>query len=97
MASGKIEKIINGKNNYCKMPDGTLIQYDTVAFLKTAVGRQDVTVNFKIPFVSYPKITISWNDNAGAIFNHFKSLTTINITPTYFLASGQRTDAGYDW
>ena len=46
---------------YCKMPDGTLIQWGT----KQGIVQADTTFTFSIPFISYPTVIAS--TGAGSV------------------------------
>lgn len=70
MASGIIEKLSNDSDNgYCKMPDGTLIQWGIYAVNGVAIDRpwgqifesaiQDMDFSFPIPFIALPAVTAS--------------------------------------
>ena len=59
MAEGYIPMITNNSGvGYCKMPDGTLMQWGTVGQTFSASGSVDRTTTFATPFVSEPFICI---------------------------------------
>lgn len=52
MATGDIKQVTNNSgSNYCKMPDGTLIQWGVIGGYQSA-KRRDLTVNFPISFLN---------------------------------------------
>ena len=52
MASGAIKQTTNTSDyGYCKMPDGTLIQWGQLHETVPATSTKDVSVTFPIPFV----------------------------------------------
>lgn len=60
----------NSGSNYCKMPDGTLIQWGTKKITPTMSGgifgyTGGVTVTFDIPFNSHVTVIASPYENAG--------------------------------
>jgi hypothetical protein len=62
MGSGVIRKITNDSSaNYCKMPDGTQILWNQIAFPNS--GTQNIT--FSQPFSSAPRVVSSWSFGTG--------------------------------
>lgn len=65
MASGTIYKIINDSDsNYCKMPDGTLIQWGSA----TVNSEGSYILSLPVAFIATPTITVStdaWNPVAA--------------------------------
>ena len=50
MATGTMEKVTNNSGSgYCKMPDGTLIQWSDITIEANA---SNVQITFEIPFIS---------------------------------------------
>lgn len=65
MATGKIEKVTNAwGNNYCKMPDGTLICWgsDTIIVTDTPPDRKQFT--FPVAFASAPSVFFQVEENS---------------------------------
>lgn len=66
MAAGSIKKVSNDSaSNYCKMPDGTLIQWGQGNIQTTAGSSVNKTINFSQAFNNVNYIAIGLNPNTG--------------------------------
>ena len=88
MATGPIKQVTNNSvDGYCKMPDGTLIQWGKTSISRNA-GQNSATVNYQIPFISEPSVTATYSATHPEIwFCSAEGSSTTQIT-LYMYNSG---------
>ena len=105
MATSKIQQVTNNSGSgYCKMPDGTLIQWGTTVLdPTTSAGVQTVTVTLPVAFANpYYSVTMSWYDNMNTVASYFDSLGASSAnndgkTRNTFTIAAKRKDPLYSW
>lgn len=98
MATSTINQIMNNSGtNYCKMPDGTLIQWGTDQVVtETSPGsypalgnnmyRGVKTISYTIPFISKPAVIV---DGDNRLYGAFGSNASDSLTTnTQFIVEG---------
>ena len=77
MATSIIKQTMNESNSsYCKMPDGTLIQWGVLSLVTAEV----TAVTFPIPFISNPSVVASTGAGAGRGYADTEDVTTTGFT-----------------
>lgn len=76
MAQGTMQKVTNdSSSNYCKMPDGTLMQWGTVGGYYS--GDRELEVTFPIQYISNPTVTLT-NAPGSSTENYRKVINSIS-------------------
>lgn len=95
MATGTITKVVNDSNTgYCKMPDGTLLQWGNIGGGGASGTSKNFPVTFDIPFTAAPCIAFgTYNDSSG----HYDNISTsyFDLTENGFTARLSRTSSSY--
>lgn len=95
MAHGTIEKVTNDSDNgYCKMPDGTLLQWGSAGGGGASGTSANFPVTFGISFTKAPYIAFgTYNDSSG----HYDNISTsyFNLTQSGFTVRLSRPSSGY--
>lgn len=68
-------------SGYCKMADGTLMQWGYSIFPAQAVGNQYLSVTFPVAFTARPAVTVSPHDTLN--FYTYMSNLTVSATSGY--------------
>ena len=102
MATSPMEKVTNNSgSDYCKMPDGTLIQWGRVS-VTTGSTKADLgyngysIVSFPIDFNSIPVVLCSPEENAG-YWNASATYISKTLFAAYIAGNQQNTSKNVMW
>lgn len=100
MATDTIKKVSNdSENNYCKMPDGTLIQWGNTSLATAASSRESIALNFQLAFIDTPRVVASPSNSTrpDLYFANIRSIASDHFTLYVYNGYSSQISIPVDW